>query len=333
VESGRIKGGRGALVDLLDRLVGRKKSHVSLEASGGSLWVYDLLVARYGAKRVHIAHPQKVAAIANSREKNDDNDAFWLAYLTQESRLPESYIPQGSYRELRVATRERQRAVRLVTRDILIVKGHLRQMGERSPVKDIRGERGADWVREVAARTGGSRGLALRAAVLRMDAASVELAAWDKRISELVKDLPEVQRIQDAIPGMGRVLAATVVAESGPLERFHSEKAYAKYTGLTPTDRSTGGRTIHGGISREGSPWLRWALTQAVTICGRMEKGAGGAVRACVEVKQRRMGSKAKAKVAAAQKLSRAIWRLVNKPEGFDAARPFGGVSRKPRAA
>lgn len=175
--------------------------------------------------------------------------------------------------------------------------------------------------------------MALRAAVRRLDTAADEVAEWNARIAELVKDLPEVKAIEDAIPGMGRVLAATVVAETGPIERFHSPRALAKYTGLTPSDRSTGGKMIHGGISREGNPSLRWALVQAVTICGRMRWGAGGAIRTWLESRQRRMGSKGKAKVAAAHKLAEAIWRLVHHPEGFDVARPFGGAPASEAAA
>lgn len=333
VEAGRIDGGREALEALLDRVVGRKKTHVSLEACGGSLWVYDLLVERYGRERVHIAHARKVAAIANSREKNDANDAFWLAYLTLEGRLPESYIPEGAYRELRVATRERYRAVMALATDIRLVKCHFRQMGVKPPVKNLKSVKGSAFVREMAERTEGSVGLALQAAVRRLDAAAAEVAQWNARIAELVQALPEVARIQKAIPSMGPVLAAMVVAEAGPISRFHSAKGLAKYTGLTPTDRSTGGKMIHGGISREGSPWLRWALMQAVTLCGMKREGAGAAIRTWVESRQKRMGCKAKAKVAAANKLVKAIWRLEHQPEGFDAARPFGGVPAKEKAA
>ena len=333
VDAGKIEGGRESLVELLDRVVRRKKTHVSLEASGGSLWVYDLLVARYGKERVHLAHARKVAAIANSREKNDANDAFWLAYLTQEGRLPESYMPEGLYRELRVATRERYRAAMALATDLRFVKGYFRQMGVKPPVKNLKKGKGHDFVREMAERTEGSVGLALQAAVRRMDAATSELAIWNDQIAELSQDLPEVARIQKSIPGMGPVLAATVVAEAGPIGRFHSDKALAKYTGLTPTDRSTGGKMIHGGISREGSPWLRWALMQAVTLCGMRRTGAAAAVRTWVEAKQKRMGCKTKAKVAAANKLVKAIWRLEHEPDGFDAARPFGGVSVKVEAA
>jgi len=45
------------------------------------------------------------------------------------------------------------------------------------------------------------------------------------------------------------------------------------------------------------------------------------------------MGSKGKAKVAAAHKLAEAIWRLVHHPEGLDVARPFGAAPSNTQAA
>ncbi len=106
------------------------------------------------------------------------------------------------------------------------------------------------------------------------------------------------------------VLAATIAAESGPIRRFRTAKAYASYTGLTPSDRSTGGRMIHGGIDRAGSSHLRWALGQMVMACQRSRHGPGVAVGNWVRAKQKRMSIKGKARCAAARKLAESIWRL-----------------------
>ena len=127
------------------------------------------------------------------------------------------------------------------------------------------------------------------------------------------------------IPGLGVVLAATAAVEAGPIQRFRTAKAFARYTGLTPGERSTGGRTIHVGISREGSPHLRWALTQAAMACLKGRQGNALAVGTWIRAKERRVGGKAKARVAGARKLSETIWRLFHYGELFDASRPFGG--------
>ena len=124
--------------------------------------------------------------------------------------------------------------------------------------------------------------------------------------------------------GIGKTLAAVVVAEAGDITRFRSAKALGCYAGLTPSDHSTSGRTLHGGITREGSPHLRWALTQAAMACLRARSGPGLAAGHWIRAKEKRMGIKAKARAAGARKLAEGIWRLFHHGECFDPARPFG---------
>jgi transposase len=313
-----------ALDSFLDKHVGRRKTHFALESSGYSLWIYDRLVARYGAERVHMAQAKKIRAIANSQEKNDANDAFWLAYLTHEGRLPESYVPPTTYRELRIATRERAQLVHRRTTIYQRVRAHLAQIGRIVPTRTLRSIKARRFLQELASELPGARGHALKLALRELEYQEEAIADWENRIAKIAKDLPEVEAIQEHMPGVGPVLASTIAAESGPIRRFHTAKAYAAYTGLTPSDRSTGGRMIHGRIDRAGSPHLRWALDQAVKACMRCRRGPGVAVGNWVRAKQKRMSIKGKARCAAARKLAESIWRLFHYGECFDPARPFG---------
>jgi transposase len=156
---------------------------------------------------------------------------------------------------------------------------------------------------------------------------------WNELIDDFVQGLPEVDLIAEEMPGVGRILAATIVAEAGDIHRFGSSKAFARHTGLTPSDRSSGGKVIHGRITREGNPYLRWALKQAAIGCGRMREGPGHAVGESIRTKKKRLGSGAKARAAAARKLTESIWRLFHYEELFDMARPFGGIRVHARGA
>jgi len=325
VASGEIGARPAALEKLMKQFVGRKKSHFSFESSGYSLWVYDLLVDRCGVERVHVAQSKKIRAIANSQEKNDANDAFWLAYLTHEGRLPEAYVPPGDYRELRIAVRERIEAVRRRTELFQRVRAHLAQLGRRIPVGSLRGAKAQACVRAIADEIEGERAHALRMGLAEIERVSAVIAGWEERVAAIAEHLPAVRAIEQHLPGAGTILASTVVAEAGPLGRFKTAKAFGRYSGLTPSERSSGGRTQHGGISREGSAYLRWALTQMAMACTRSRRGAGLAVGEWIRKKQKRMGSKGKARCAAARKLAESIWRLFAYGECFDAARPFGG--------
>ena len=108
---GSFRTRRADLDEFLDNTIGRKHSHVVLEASGSTEWIYDVLVSRYGAKRVHVAHAKGLRMISKSTQKNDENDAWWLAYMAQEGRLPVAVMPSPAYREFRFATRHRMALV------------------------------------------------------------------------------------------------------------------------------------------------------------------------------------------------------------------------------
>lgn len=324
VASGEIGGRPADLEALLEERVGRKNTHLAFEASGHSLWAYDLLVGRYGRERVHVAQSRKIRAIANSQEKNDANDAFWLAYLTLEGRLPEAYMPAAEYRELRIATRERTESVRRRTVLYVRIRAHLAQMGRGLPTATLRSAKARAMLARVVAETPGMRGYAIGGCLEELDQVDRRIEAWEEKIVQLGRDLPAVAAIERHLPGAGPALAATIVAESGPLERFATAKAYARYTGLTPGERSSGGRTAFGRISREGSTHLRWALTQAAMACTRARRGPGLAVGDWIRSRQRRTGMKGKMRCAAARKLAESVWRLFHYGECFDAGRAFG---------
>jgi transposase len=326
IASGRIGGRPDDLRAFVLRRVGRRKTHLAFEASGSSWWAYDLLCGLYGAERVHVAQSKRIRMIANSQEKNDANDAFWLAYLTHEGRLPEAYVPPPAYLELRIATRERTKLVQRRTGVIKRLRAHLRQLGERVPTSTVRTQEARAFLARMAEETPGMRGAALADGLAELERLDRKIGEWDERIAERTQDLPDVAAVEEHLPGAGRVLAATIVAESGPVQRFTSAKAYGRYTGLTPSDRCSGGRTIHGGISREGSPHLRWAFTQAANACLRARRGVPYAVGEWTRAKQRRMSIKAKARCAAARKLAESLWRLFVYGECFDAARAFRGA-------
>jgi transposase len=324
VAEGSLAGGREPFEAFLTEHVGRAEVHFALEACGGFLWVYDLLAARFGKERVHLAQPRRIQMIANSTEKNDRNDAFWLAYLTYEGRLPEAHVPEEVYRELRIASRERIHAVQSRSDAIRRLKGHLRQMGAKMPTVSFDTKSGRAFLEDLLTRTKGLRAMALRECMAEIDVYEKTVERWEVELARLTEDLPEAGTLRREIPGVGRVLAATILGETGSIKRFESPKALGRFTGLTPSERSTGGEQIHGGITREGSRHLRWALMQAVIHCLRAKDGPALAVGDWTRGRATRLG-RLKARTAAARKLAESIWRLFHWGEAFDAAKPFGG--------
>jgi transposase len=76
---------------------------------------------------------------------------------------------------------------------------------------------------------------------------------------------PEVELLM-TIPGVGHYIVLLVKSEIGDVRRFSSGDHLASYAGLVPSTRSSGGIERYGGITPEGSRWLRWAMVEVAMV-------------------------------------------------------------------
>jgi transposase len=104
------------------------------------------------------------------------------------------------------------------------------------------------------------------------------------------------------VPGIGPYWALLIEAEIGTIERFPTSHELASYAGLVPSTPSSGGKTVHGGVSPAGSSWL---------------KQAPGPVRFHYERLWRAKG-KQKATVAAARKLCGYLYWMLREGWSYD---------------
>jgi Transposase IS116/IS110/IS902 family len=67
-----------------------------------------------------------------------------------------------------------------------------------------------------------------------------------------------------ALPGIGPVLAAVLVAEIGDITRFPHPVRLCSWAGLTSRHRESDTKVSRGHITKQGSPLVRWALMEAI---------------------------------------------------------------------
>lgn len=90
-----------------------------------------------------------------------------------------------------------------------------------------------------------------------------QAAAIEKQITSLLK---EFDTQLTSIPGVGIVLAATILSEIGDISRFSSADKLLAYAGLDPTVRQSGEfKSSQNRMSKRGSPYLRRAIWLAST--------------------------------------------------------------------
>ena len=74
---------------------------------------------------------------------------------------------------------------------------------------------------------------------------------FDAQLDAFAREDQGCRRLQ-TIPGVGPKVASALVAAARDAKEFGSAREFAAWLGLTPRQRSTGGRTVLGGISKRG---------------------------------------------------------------------------------
>lgn len=138
----------------------------------------------------------------------------------------------------------------------------------RSPFLSLHGRKGFNYLVE-ALSTQPSLPRALRHHQALWQQARTEVLALEQLLAEQQQSFAaNVQRLQ-TIPGVGPIVALTVLAVFSEVERFPSAKHVASYGGLVPTTYQSGERDRHGHITKQGAGELRALLCQAAQYASR----------------------------------------------------------------
>lgn len=190
-----------------------------------------------------------------------------------------------------------------------------------SPVTDLFGRAGREWLAEVIETE-------LRSPAVVVMRKMIELIdRLDEQIKELGNAIPIPTGLESDIdvltsmPGIGRLLAATILAEIGNIQRFSSPKALCSWAGLTPRVHQSGNVLRHGRITKEGSRYLRSAMVCAAITAIRVNPRWSRVYERIA----RRSGWRS-AKVAVGRKILSVIYFMLKRGERYQE-----GYEQRPR--
>jgi transposase len=286
-----------------------KDTFAVLEATRNWPFMYDLLAKH--VMRVELANPKELKAISAAAVKTDRIDANVLAQLARLNYLPTAYAAPKEIRDLRLYVRHREFLIRQRTQCKNRIHAVLVKYNLLSPTADLFGVAGREWLAQLMEYE------LLRPAAMRVISEHLELIdqinehieAIEQRL-ELAPEQKTAVRLLTSIPGVGKTIAITIVAEIGDVKRFHSPKALCNWAGLTPRVRNSGTVMRHGRISKEGSTFLRGAMTKAATVASRSSKRW----YLVHEELLKRCGRKG-AKVAVARRLLTVVYHMLTRSE------------------
>lgn len=258
---------------------------------------------------ITLAHPLRVKAIASARIKTDKIDATILAQLLWADLIPAAYIPAQEIRHLRELLRLRVSLVSLQTAIKCRVHAVLEKSGVRHHYTELFGKRGLAWLQAVELQPVYRQAVESYLAVFKMIQA--QLQQINAALHHEITVTPEAQLLT-TIPGLSVLGALLILSEIGDIQRFPSSDHLCSYAGLVPSVYSSGGKTKHGRLTKQGSKYLRWMLVEAAIHAARKDQRLA-ALHKRVAAKQ---GTHS-ARIAVARQLLRTIYAMLKKNEGF----------------
>jgi transposase len=262
---GVIPNDADAVRRLVRRLEGPEHLHVCYEA-GPCGYVLYWQLAKLGV-RCDVIAPTLVPVRAGDRVKTDRRDAEKLARSLRSGDLTAVWIPDADHEALRDLVRAREAAKADQRRARQRLLKFLLRHGCAPPSK-MRPwtDKHRDWVLHLVFE---QRPLeeTLTDYVTEVDHQRERIARLERAIDEAIEKVPTSMRVVidalQALRGISKLTATTIVAEVGTLSRFERASQLMSYSGAVPSEHSSGGKTRRGAITKTGNAHLRRVLIEA----------------------------------------------------------------------
>lgn len=151
-----------------------------------------------------------------------------------------------------------------------------------------------------------------------------QLQDLDQKIGAIERELAQIQRVNpmakllSSIPGIGAITATALAATVPDPTMFRSGREFAAWLGLTPKQKSTGGKDRLGRITKQGDSYLRHLLVSGARNVVRYPKArsqvGGGWIEALLERRRPMVIA-----IAVTNKLARIIWAMMTTGEFYRA--------------
>jgi transposase len=288
---------------------------VAVESTYNWYWLVDgLMDSKYP---VQLANPAAIEQYDGIKQADDLCDAAFLARLARLDILPTGYIYPRKDRPVRDLLRRRSLLVRHHASLIQSLQSMTtRQTGHMVGWREVR--RLSD---EGRAELVGDHDCLTFVAGQQAELITL-LGKRIKLFEQKILDQVHLKAPYECLltmPGVGVILALTIMLETGEIERFKNVGNYTSYCRCVRAKRESNLKIKGKNNSRNGNPYLAWAFVEA----------AHHALRVCPQARQfydRKMAKRngALATKALAAKWTKAAYYILKRQEPFDLKRVFG---------
>ena len=249
---------------LFRRLAERGVPRACYEASGAG-YVLQRTLDQDGFHCEVIA-PSLVPALPGDHRKTDRLDAVHLARMYRSGHLTSVTVPDTEQEAVRHLVRARLFLRRQITRSKHRVMGILRTTDHRfTGSKTNWTKLHREWLARLRHEITGPLQIVLSSELEMLEYLESSQLAMDTRIAEIAQYRPwrEPVEARCCFRGIKTLTAMTILSEIGDIKRFRSPRQLMGYTGLVPSERSSGERQRRGPITRSGNKYLRRVLIES----------------------------------------------------------------------
>ncbi len=275
---------------------------VGCESTFNWYWLADLC----SAENVPflLGHAMYLKAIHGGKTKTDRIDSEKLAMLLRGGNFPTSYVYPAELRDTRDLLRRRGTIVRRRSATIT----HVQMVNHQQNLPTFEKSISYRANREGSLQT-----------MISLDVDLIDF--YDRQIQKLDLFLERHAKLDDAdtfyrlqsIPGVGRILAMTMLYEIHDIRRFPTVGQFLSYSRLVKGTNSSAGKNYKPTGSKIGNPHLKWAFSEAISLLKRE----------CPQAKDfaeriEKKHNKARANTLLAIKFGRAVYWMWKRKTAFD---------------
>lgn len=289
---------------------------VVVESTYNWYWLVDgLKEARY---RVHLANTVEIQQYSGLKHTDDKTDAIWLARLLRLSILKEGYIYPKAQRGLRELLRRRLVLVRQQTMTILALQGLFSRYENRRLTTSKLKSRQLDVEQLVSCLQSNEVQLAALSQFKVLQCLMEQISQLEAVIVSQLQEDADFKLLKE-LPGIGVILAMTILLETGEISRFKDAGHYSSYCRCVESQRISNNKKKGKNNRKNGNAYLGWAFIEASNF----------AIRYYPPIKQyyQRKASRTNRIVALktiANKLSKACYFVLRDKVEFDMKKLFG---------
>jgi len=214
-----------------------------------------------------VVAPTLVPVKSGDRVKTNRRDAEKLARCYRSGDLTPVWVPDAAHEALRDLVRARE----VAKKDQLRARHRLGKFLLRRGLRGAAGMKNWTSKHLLWVKTLRFEHVAQEATFLdylhEVEHAAERVTRLEQAIDKAIESTPtEMQALiagLQALRGIRRVSAATIVAEVGPLSRFSRPKQLMGYSGMVSSEDSTGSSVRRGAITKTGNAHLRRIVGEA----------------------------------------------------------------------